>query len=195
MARKPISTRTRFEILKRDGFRCAYCGTTPLQTQAPMHVDHVVPVAEGGTDDPENLITACAPCNMGKSSVPLKRLKYSQPQSIKDAQEHMEDVRAYLEVQKEIAKSKRAAQDEFARHWEELIGPLSQQFYERIPALLAGNNLELLYECVGITASKWGNPGAEYEWSDALRQQKYFYGVLRNRKPGGKYFDGQDTDN
>jgi hypothetical protein len=62
----PVSKRLRFEILRRDDFRCTYCGATPLERQ--LHVDHVVPVTLGGTDISENLTTACAACNSGKSS-------------------------------------------------------------------------------------------------------------------------------
>lgn len=28
--RKPVSKRTRFEVFKRDGFTCRYCGATTL---------------------------------------------------------------------------------------------------------------------------------------------------------------------
>lgn len=61
-----VNKRLRYEVLKRDGFRCTYCGAAPLERQ--LHVDHVVPVALGGTDIPENLTTACEDCNSGKAS-------------------------------------------------------------------------------------------------------------------------------
>lgn len=61
-----MNKRLRFEILRRDGFRCTYCGETP--SEAELHVDHVVPQALGGQDIPENLVTACEPCNSGKAS-------------------------------------------------------------------------------------------------------------------------------
>lgn len=61
-----ISSRLRFEVLRRDGFRCTYCGATPQESE--LHIDHVVPVSLGGTDIPENLTTACATCNAGKAS-------------------------------------------------------------------------------------------------------------------------------
>ena len=67
--RRPIGTRLRFEILKRDGFKCRYCGSPPRGKA--LHIDHVVPVALGGSNDPSNLVAACADCNLGKSSVPL----------------------------------------------------------------------------------------------------------------------------
>jgi hypothetical protein len=34
-----------------------------------LTIDHVVPEALGGRDEPENLVTACMPCNSGKSSI------------------------------------------------------------------------------------------------------------------------------
>nr|WP_280465651.1 HNH endonuclease [Nocardia brasiliensis] len=62
-----VSRRLRFEILRRDNHTCRYCGTSA--PDAPMTVDHVIPVALGGSDEPSNLITACKDCNAGKSSI------------------------------------------------------------------------------------------------------------------------------
>jgi hypothetical protein len=62
-----VSKRLRFEILRRDDHTCRYCGAQA--PDVPLRVDHVVPVALGGTDDPSNLVTACEPCNTGKSSI------------------------------------------------------------------------------------------------------------------------------
>lgn len=59
-----LSARRRYQVLHRDGFVCRYCGQRPPAVQ--LHVDHIVPRAKGGSDDPENLITACADCNRGK---------------------------------------------------------------------------------------------------------------------------------
>lgn len=60
--------RLRFEVLRRDNHACRYCGATA--PEARLTVDHVTPVALGGSDEPTNLVTACADCNSGKSSVP-----------------------------------------------------------------------------------------------------------------------------
>lgn len=64
-----VSKRLRFEILRRDNHQCRYCGAKA--PDAVLRVDHVVPVALGGSDDPSNLVAACEPCNTGKSSVPV----------------------------------------------------------------------------------------------------------------------------
>lgn len=59
-----VSKRTRFEVLRRDNYTCRYCRAT----DNPLTVDHVTPVALGGTDNPNNLVAACRDCNSGKSS-------------------------------------------------------------------------------------------------------------------------------
>lgn len=63
---KAIPRRLRFEILRRDGHTCRYCGATA--PDAPLTVDHVIPRVLGGSDDPNNLVTACRDCNAGKAS-------------------------------------------------------------------------------------------------------------------------------
>ena len=64
--RKPISKKLRFEVFKRDSFTCQYCGKSA--PDVVLHVDHIKPVKEGGTNDITNLVTACADCNLGKGA-------------------------------------------------------------------------------------------------------------------------------
>lgn len=59
-----ISKRTRFEVLRRDNYTCRYCRSE----ENALTVDHVTPVALGGTDAPDNLVAACRDCNAGKAS-------------------------------------------------------------------------------------------------------------------------------
>ncbi len=47
--------------------RCVYCATRLDQRTATL--DHVVPLARGGANDPGNLVVACAPCNRLKSDL------------------------------------------------------------------------------------------------------------------------------
>jgi hypothetical protein len=71
------SLRLRFLVLQRDGFRCRYCGRGP-EDGTVLHVDHVVPKAQGGRDDMDNLVTACRECNLGKSDVLLEAHKQAK---------------------------------------------------------------------------------------------------------------------
>lgn len=61
-----VSKRLRYEILRRDNNTCRYCGAHA--PEVALTIDHVVPVALGGTDDPTNLVAACKDCNAGKTS-------------------------------------------------------------------------------------------------------------------------------
>ena len=61
-----LSRRLRYEILRRDNHACRYCGASA--PDAALTIDHVVPVALGGRDEPSNLVTACKDCNAGKSA-------------------------------------------------------------------------------------------------------------------------------
>lgn len=76
--RKAISKKLRFDVFKRDGFVCQYCGAHP--PSAILEVDHITPVAADGTNDIDNLITACFDCNRGKSDRQLSDI----PQSLQD---------------------------------------------------------------------------------------------------------------
>lgn len=68
-ARKAIPKRLRFEVFKRDSFKCQYCGKG--SPEVILQVDHVHPVSKGGDADILNLVTACVDCNAGKSDVAL----------------------------------------------------------------------------------------------------------------------------
>ena len=54
---------SRKNILRRDRFRCQYCGSREKLT-----VDHVLPKSRGGRDKWENLVAACTPCNNRKGN-------------------------------------------------------------------------------------------------------------------------------
>lgn len=64
-----VNARMRLEVLRRDQFRCQYCGV-----RAPwvvLQVDHVIPSSADGPDHPSNLVAACQPCNIGKHAQQL----------------------------------------------------------------------------------------------------------------------------
>lgn len=63
--RKTMTKKTRFEVFKRDSFKCQYCGASA--PEAILVVDHIDPISKDGADEMTNYITACQPCNAGKS--------------------------------------------------------------------------------------------------------------------------------
>lgn len=64
-----VPPKLRFEVLKRDGFRCLICGRTSEDTK--LHVDHIKPVFRGGKNKKEYLVTLCIDCNLGKGTSDL----------------------------------------------------------------------------------------------------------------------------
>lgn len=66
MERRRVTDKLRYQILRRDGFRCQLCGASQADG-VRLHVDHIIPVSKGGTSDVENLRTLCDRCNLGKS--------------------------------------------------------------------------------------------------------------------------------
>ena len=59
--------RRRREIFNRCGGRCHYCGTA-LTLDGRWHIEHMLPRALDGGDEPGNLVADCAPCNLSKGA-------------------------------------------------------------------------------------------------------------------------------
>jgi len=59
---------TRRALFARDANTCQYCGSG-----ARLTLDHVTPRSRGGTSAWENVVTACAPCNLRKGSKSLRQ--------------------------------------------------------------------------------------------------------------------------
>jgi hypothetical protein len=69
VTRRGIPLSLRYEVLKRDSFRCVKCGCSPAtERSTQLHVDHIVSWANGGETILENLQTLCSKCNLGKSN-------------------------------------------------------------------------------------------------------------------------------
>lgn len=65
--RKIMNDDIRYNVLKRDNYTCQICGVT-AKDGAKLHVDHIIPVSKGGTNEMSNLQTLCDRCNIGKSN-------------------------------------------------------------------------------------------------------------------------------
>lgn len=66
LERAKMTDSLRYDILKRDKFRCQICGSC-AQDGVKLHVDHIIPVSKGGQTIASNLRVLCDRCNMGKS--------------------------------------------------------------------------------------------------------------------------------
>lgn len=60
---------SRYDILKRDGHTCGYCGAGPSSEgeRGGLTIDHIVPQSRGGKNTWGNLVAACKSCNAAKA--------------------------------------------------------------------------------------------------------------------------------
>lgn len=121
--RKPLSKRLRFEVFKRDLFRCRYCGRSA--PEVALSVDHIEPVSKGGTDDLLNLVTSCFDCNSGKSNRKLsdEPLAHIQTQQLRELAARQEQARMMLEWRRKLAEEKQVLVNFLRDRWAELFHP------------------------------------------------------------------------
>jgi len=69
--RDGIPPKLRFNIFRRDDYKCQICGATVKDENVRLEVDHKISIAKGGTNDLSNLWTLCFTCNRGKNTSDL----------------------------------------------------------------------------------------------------------------------------
>ncbi|MCK4621072.1 MAG: HNH endonuclease [Desulfuromonadales bacterium] len=94
--RKAIGKKARFEIFKRDGFTCQYCGAAP--PSVVLEVDHILAVANGGDSSPDNLVTSCFNCNRGKAATILTAVPDSLAGKAKKTRESELQLKGFYEI-------------------------------------------------------------------------------------------------
>lgn len=169
--RKPVSKKARFEVFKRDGFVCQYCGSTP--PRVVLEVDHVNAVANGGGNDLDNLVTACFDCNRGKGARELSVAPATVAEKAALLGEKREQLRAYNELLEDLRVDVESAvftiEQEFVagtgKHLlEKERDSIRNQFLPKLPE---GELIDYMRKAV----SKRGNPSQAW---------KYFCGICWN---------------
>ena len=67
--RKNIPFKKRIKVYNRDNFTCQYCGWKNGTNKGDriLHIDHIIPIFYGGTNNINNLVTSCYKCNLHKN--------------------------------------------------------------------------------------------------------------------------------
>lgn len=173
--RKPISKKLRFEVFKRDSFTCQYCGKSA--PDVVLHVDHIKPVKEGGTNDIMNLITSCADCNLGKGA---RRL--SDTSEVAKAKKQLDELNAKREQLEMMVKWKQELSkigdkeiDAIVKRFEELSGyGVKDNGRKDIKKWLKLYPLSDLYDCIEISCDKYLDcVGEEISQDSALKAFRY----------------------
>ena len=155
-----VSKRLRYEVFRRDNHACRYCGARA--PEVTLTIDHVVPGALGGDDEPANLVTACKDCNSGKSSsspdapivadVSADALRWAQ--AMREAAEMM--LRQHDEQSELLDRFTAAWEDwHFGSKYHPRTVPLPADWESSVKAfLVAGLPMDVLLECVNIAMRK-----------------------------------------
>lgn len=177
--RKPLSKRTRFEVFKRDGFTCQFCGNTP--PAVILEVDHLVPLSKGGVDEIINLLTSCEGCNRGKSDRLVTQISSpdARPETLRIHQE-VAEAKRFLNERLELDRINLALISYLRDQWSECFGRLKHPPADRqIKAWLANFSPDTILDSWRIVG-EYTRVGKRFESSNALCA--YIAGVCKNKR-------------
>ena len=167
--RQAVSKKTRFDVFKRDGFTCAYCGATP--PSVILECDHIHPVAEGGSNDADNLVTACEACNRGKGA----RLLSDVPRSLAEKACEVEEREAQIAGYEAIMREKRARID---REAQDVLNDICDRFNRDSIPNVDFLSIKRFIARIGVTPTLEAVDIAHVKFRRSYRSMfKYFCGV------------------
>lgn len=157
-----ISKGLRFDVFQRDEHTCQYCGRSAPDVE--LELDHIHPVAEGGTDDLDNLTTSCFDCNRGKSAKIIELNTGGQTQE--------ERRQSLKEKRKAILLEKQERLEEVLVYWANARGRqrISLSDYDRTGILRMLETYEIQWIKDAIDIAVKTNPS---------NYVKYVFGILR----------------
>jgi len=177
-----MGNKIRFEVFKRDGFTCQYCGRTP--PSAILEADHINPRSNHGKTTMENLITSCRDCNKGKGKHKLTSIPSSLKDTMADIEERELQIQEYNKLLTLVDKRLNSSVKRFREHLKEIDamaydmefkGSLLKSYFRKLP------ETEVI-DAADIAVEKLLS-GDIY---NSYNMIKYFCGVCRNKINGTK---------
>lgn len=180
--RVTISRRERFDIFRRDSFKCRYCGRT--SEDVTLEVDHVIPVCEGGTNDEANLVTACFDCNRGKRGTLLDAPLPSATDWLQVLQERRELLQQ-AEQAREAATAREDFEQEICNFWCEQTRKdgMSRQTLTVMVSFAKRHGVAMVYDWIQTAVRRLPGKG------DA-RLGRYISGIRNGMIERGELVDG-----
>ena len=185
--RKELGKKIRFEVFKRDKFTCQYCGRTV--PDVILHVDHIKPVAKGGTNDIMNLITSCSDCNLGKGARELSddSIVKKQQRQIQELADKNEQLEMMLQWREEIQQLSDKEVNAVNEHISSITAWKANDNGKKIiKNLIKEFSIQLVLDAVDIAFDKYYD-GSEKGWEDAFNK---IGGICYNKthKNNGSYY-------
>ena len=192
-----ITKRTRFEVFKRDSFKCQYCGRSAPEVL--LEADHVEPRTKGGSDDILNLLTACIDCNRGKSDRRIldDSVIEKQKKQLQDLQKRREQLDMMFQWQKSLLGIQDDTVEKLSDFWCELtdytfsdVG--KKMFKKLLSKFTIGELMEAMTKadnqyCDGTqekNAYALNKVGSICRWKDMDQETRdvyYIRAIIRNR--------------
>lgn len=171
-------------------------------------VDHVHPVAEGGTNDILNLITACQPCNAGKGKRKLndQAVLEKQLDQLSELNERREQLEMMIKWKAGLSDIKDIAVDRIAEHWSKLVQGfhLNERGIQTLKKLTTQFEVDEIMDAIRtatdqylqVVDGKFTQESVEEAWTKVagicrirrtekdkpyIRDLLYIRGILRNR--------------
>jgi hypothetical protein len=172
-SRTPLTKSQRFRIFRRDGFQCQYCGRVP--PDAVLRVDHIVPVADGGTNDEDNLTTACHDCNAGKGRSPLSPslAPFDADLRFLETQQRLAELRRYREAKAALESEMAPITSGLRDYWRSRIGPSWAPTQDDFRYLLDDHDADDIEKAIWIASRRTQGRQPSDSWS-------YTLAILRN---------------
>jgi len=168
-----ITKKDRFDVFKRDGFICQYCGGTP--PKVILEIDHISPKSKGGRNNTDNYITSCFDCNRGKGKTELSVLPQTLDKKSEIIEERKEQLKRYNKLIELLsAQTEKMINNVCLPYESQFIGyTLADKFKQTtITLFLKKLNYEEVAEAMQIACSKC-------DTSDNVI--KYFCGICWNK--------------
>ena len=181
--RKPIPKAIRFEVLKRDSFRCQYCGRSADDPDVKLEIDHIVPVSKGGDNSIMNLITSCRDCNRGKGAKKLsdETALAKQKKTLDEIQERKEMIEMMAKWKMELMAETEKEIDIIDDYISSISDwSLADNGKQTIRRLINKYGFEETYNAVQIAFDKYFY-GDDNSWEFAFSK---IGGICYNRKVG-----------
>jgi len=187
--RKGIPRSIRFEVFKRDMFTCQYCGR-----KAPdviLEVDHIKPVAKGGNNSIENLVSSCWDCNHGKGAKELSDLSVVEKsrKQIEILQQKKEIVDMIFEWKESLNGIETYQLDKFIEMLEEGLGYevlLPQQVKKEIQSKIKKYGIDIMITALETSITCYYPQEKNY----IDNMIKKMYGIARNKHEDIHHPDG-----
>jgi hypothetical protein len=168
-----MSKKLRFDVFKRDGFQCQYCGRNP--PEVILEPDHIHPVAKGGSNDIDNLVTACFDCNRGKAASLLSAIPQSINEKAVILKEKEEQLKAYQKLLRSKHKRLEAEIDQVSEIYSVFVPgyELSEQARVTVRLFIERLGVSVVEDAMRISGGRWKHRDNKIF--------KYFCGICWNR--------------